>query len=547
MKTLLTKINNFFHVGFSRDKTASPISSIVSASLGLLFGFVLLLVFSPGNFGKGVQSLLTAGLTNIPKLLYGTSILLINGLAISVAYKCGLFNIGCSGQFTVGALFSLMFAHGLDAPWYVCLLMGVVGGGLMGSIVGFLKAYFNVNEVISSIMLNYIGLFVTNLIFTNMFNLRSNESMGQTIPLSKYHPGSIIPHLDARGYLSLTIIIAVIAAIIVFIVLNKTTTGYELKGVGFNRNAAKYAGINNRKNIILAMVISGGLAGLAGGCQYLSGIFQYNVQDVILADGFNGISVAFLANCNPIGCIFSALFIYYVTMAQSTLQIYGYSTELVTIIIGSIIYLSAFALIIKNIVVSQDYRTRIRSSFIDRHYKIYLFFNGKYKSNLNTYLSSITEPDKKEVKKAKELDSYYQNSKITFINTNYYANKNTLNTKCEVKAKENYDLMYSSILYLSKLEKESKKASITLDLKKIYIEESFIKNYENISIKNDSETESKKIHKLVDELVDLVNAHYKNISKEIVSQKKIETEKLKEEHKVTIDKALTSLKKGEAI
>ncbi len=113
--------------------------------------------------------------------------------------------------------------------------------------------------------------------------------------------------------------------------------------------------------------------------------------------------------------------------------------------------------------------------------------------------------------------------------------------------KENYDLMYSSILYLSKLEKESKKASITLDLKKIYIEESFIKNYENISIKNDSETESKKIHKLVDELVDLVNAHYKNISKEIVSQKKIETEKLKEEHKVTIDKALTSLKKGEAI
>ena len=176
-----------------------------------------------------------------------------------------------------------------------------------------------------------------------------------------------------------------------------------------------------------------------------------------------------------------------------------------------------------------------------------MFFNGKYKSNLNTYLSSITEPDKKEVKKAKELDSYYQNSKITFINTNYYANKNTLNTKCEVKAKENYDLMYSSILYLSKLEKESKKASITLDLKKIYIEESFIKNYENISIKNDSETESKKIHKLVDELVDLVNAHYKNISKEIVSQKKIETEKLKEEHKVTIDKALTSLKKGEAI
>lgn len=547
MNTFLIKIKNFFHVGLTKEKTASPISSVLSACLGLLFGFILLFIFSPENCIKGLGSLLTAGFTNVPKLLYGTSILLINGLAISVAYKCGLFNIGCSGQFTVGALFSLLFAHGLDAPWYVCLLMGIVGGALMGSLVGLLKAFFNVNEVISSIMLNYIGLFITNLIFTNMFDLRSTESMGQTISLSTYHKGSIIPHLDARGYLSLAIVIALVVAIIIHIILNKTTIGYELKGVGFNRDAAKYAGINNRRNIILAMVISGGLAGLAGGCQYLSGIFQYKVQDIILADGFNGISVAFLANCNPIGCIFSALFIYYITMAQSTLQIYGYSTEIVTIIIGAIIYLSAFALIIKNIVLSKDYRTRIKASFVDRHYKLYLLFNGKYNENLKTYLSSSKEVDKKEVKKAKELDSYYQNSKITFINTNYFANENTIITKSEFAIKANYDLMYKSFLYISSLENESKNTSIALNTNLLYVDEELLKNYKNITIKNNSKEDSNAIKKLTKELFCLVNKHYKDVSKQISIKKKIEIQKLKDEHKATINGALSSLKKGEAI
>jgi len=266
-----------------------------------------------------------------------------------------------------------------------------------------------------------------------------------------------------------------------------------------------------------------------------------------LADGFNGISVAFLANCNPIGCIFSALFIYYITMAQSTLQIYGYSTEIVTIIIGAIIYLSAFALIIKNIVLSKDYRTRIKTSFIDRHYRLYLLFNGKYNKNLKTYLSSIKEVDKKEIKKAKELDSYYQNSKITFINTNYFANENTIITKSELAIKTNYDLMYKSFLYISSLENGSKNASVALDTNSLYIDEDLLKNYKNTIIKNNSKDDVNTIKKLTKELFRLVNKHYKDVSKQISIKKKMEIQKLKDEHKATINDALSSLKKGEAI
>ncbi len=653
MKSFFVKTDNFLRNCFKKSSISPLLASVISALIGLLFGFILLLIFNPSNAFNGFGLLLTSGFQNFPKLLYGSSILLLNGLAISVAYKCGLFNIGCSGQFTIGALFALMFAHGLDAPWYVCLFMAIIGGALMGGIVGLLKAYFNVNEVISSIMLNYIGLFITNLIFTNMFDLKATNSMGSTISLGTYHEGSIIPHLDTRGYLSLSIVIAFVVAIIVFIVLNKTNLGYELKGVGFNRDATRCAGISKNKNIVLAMVISGAIAGLAGGCQYLSGIFQYKVVDNVLADGFNGISVAFLANTNPLGCILSALFIYSVTMAQATLQVYDYSTEIVTIIIGSVIYLSAFSLIILKILTNRNYRTGIITSQQDKKYKVYLKFKGRYKFNTNNYIdealsgctydlstksgeksalldlkrinndkAEIINRDaddslnylnsfketilsegkiivigdrlylpkedqalynnmtfdnediktkkldsfikstkiavkkysknninsiKSEYKKSQELDSFYETSKIMFINTTYHADADAILDKRdrEVEAVE-FNREKSNLYISSILSKVKKEGAFTVDINKIYLPDEE-KNSLTKTTFTTEDIKSKTIKTFMSNIIKSTNNYAKNLKAEMKNNSKEQVDSITKDYKHNLSESLQKLERGEAL
>lgn len=474
MKSFLLKTEVFFNRLFKKESLSSPLSSIISAIFGLLFGFILLIIFNPSQALPGFLSLLTAGLQNVNRLLYGSSILVMTGLSLGIAFKCGLFNIGCSGQFTFGALFALLAAHNLDMPWYVCLIFGVFGGALIATVVGLLKSFFNVNEVISSIMLNYIALFITNTVFSNIFDLSKPNSMGSTPTLSTDHAGSILPHLDYRGYLSISILIAVICVFIFYIIIQKTTTGYELKGVGFNRNAAKYAGINNKKNIILAMAIAGGIAGLAGACQYTSGVFQYKVVNVVLADGFNGISVAFLANCHPIGILFSAVFIYYVTMATASLQVYGYSTEIVNIIVGSIIYLSAFSLIIKKIIDSRSYRTIIQTSVLDKKFRLLLLFKGKYHYNEQELLkrNESEKIDKYELKEAKELDKFYQKSRLMFAASEYLCGKETLEDSILHQIENNKISSINSRFYLANLENELKKnKKCKVEIKYLYLPE----------------------------------------------------------------------------
>ncbi len=283
--------------------------------------------------------------------------LIMTGLSVAFAFMTGLFNIGAAGQFTVGVFGALVFAILLKCPWYVCILAAIVFGAVWGAIPGFFKAYFNVNEVITSIMFNWIGLYAVNTImFGGGKSPMYFQQQNKTYMLDTASPGSKIPDLSGLGAnyfvqpASIAIFLAILIAVILWIMVNKTTFGYELKACGHSKTAAKYAGINEKRNIILSMTIAGALAGLGGALYCLSGTVQWEPQasTALPAVGFNGISVALLASSHPIGSVFSALFISHITSGGSKMNTSLFPKEIANIISGVIIYLCAFMMLFRN-------------------------------------------------------------------------------------------------------------------------------------------------------------------------------------------------------
>ena len=344
----------------------SVLSSVISILVGLLFGLLLLIIVNPAQAFPKFGEMLTAGVSSAPKfakVLYQAAPLIMTGLSVAFAFKTGLFNIGASGQYTVGAFCALACGIIFQMPWWVCLLASVVAGAVWGFFPGLFKSLFNVNEVITSIMFNWIGMMAVNLLCMNLMkgglNIMlptawvSSPIKDRTAALSYANPNAMIPKMGLdklfnSNFMNISIFIAIIVAVIMWVILNRTTFGYELKACGFNKNASIYAGINAKRNIVLSMVIAGALAGLGGGIYYLAGTAEYTIQKVLLSMGFNGISVALLATSNPIGTIFSALFISYIQVGGESLQPV-FAKEMIDIIIAVIIYLSAFALLTKTI------------------------------------------------------------------------------------------------------------------------------------------------------------------------------------------------------
>lgn len=334
------------------------LSSLTAIIIGLLFGFIILLVSNSGQALDGFKIILkggfSGGLKGLGDTLYFATPLIMTGLSVGFAFKTGLFNIGAPGQFVMGSFFAvyvgIMFPGMGSLQWAVALLAGIIGGGLWGLIPGLLKAYKNVNEVIASIMMNYIGMYMVNMLVKNsprLFDTLRNQS--------KYpHPNAIIPKMGMNtlfpgSSVNGGIIIALIAVIIIQIVLNKTTFGYELKSVGHNRFASKYAGINENRSIVLSMVISGALAGLGGALLLLAGAGKHiEVLDILPVEGFNGIPVALLGMSHPVGVFFSALFIAHLGRGGFYIQRLNFVPEVITMITASIVYFSAFALVVKS-------------------------------------------------------------------------------------------------------------------------------------------------------------------------------------------------------
>lgn len=370
---------------FKKDGVKSVLASLISILVGLIVGAIA--VFLVGIFkdtigvkgawegvriifagilstGRNAIGSLTWGYNavNLGDMLFRATPLIMAGLSVSVAFKTGLFNIGAPGQYLMGTMTSLAIALSIPSDkvptwiiWIIAFLAAMVAGALWGAIPGFVKAVFNINEVIACIMTNWIAAnlvtwFFDGSVFCNQVEAGKTGYIYKTsyngvatvkLGLDKVFKGS-----QVNG----GIIIAIVIAIIVYVMMNKTTLGYQLKACGANRHAAKYAGIKDKRNIILSMGIAGALASAGGALYFLSGNteFFWSTYQSLPATGFNGIPVALLALNNPIGVIFSGIFMAMLsTVGMQLTNLTAYNEYITDVIIGVIVYLSAFALFIR--------------------------------------------------------------------------------------------------------------------------------------------------------------------------------------------------------
>ena len=353
-------------IGFS-----SFSSALMAILLGLIVGFIVMLAAKPGSALAGFQNIVFGGFRRIGDVFYFATPILMTGLAVGFAFKMGLFNIGASGQYTMGMFFALYVGFMWDLPssihWIVAVLAGMVGGMLWGLAPGFFKAILNVNEVITSIMFNYIGMYLVDMwIQGSSVMYVSNKTRTNYLPADVQIPSLGIPGSNVN----LGIILAILIAIILYIVLQKTTFGYELKATGFNKHASEYAGMKGKRNLILTMVIAGGLAGLGGAFAILApsaiagSSMTYEPINIIAPNGFNGIAVSLLGSSHPIGIIFSAIFISHIQRGGTLASLVGYKPEIIDVVIAVIIYFSAFAMIM-NTAVANFFKKRVRKNHTD--------------------------------------------------------------------------------------------------------------------------------------------------------------------------------------
>lgn len=380
---------------WKKDSVKSIASSLISIVFGLVIGCILLIIItllptkgtilSFGTAIDGIQ-LIFAGIFNVGKnangdllfgfnsvnfgdMLFRATPLILTGASVAVAFKTGLFNIGAPGQYLVSTATTLILALSIPtsavAPifvWIIAFLGGILAGALWGSVPGIFKAFLNVNEVITCIMMNWIAANVVTMLFdktTGPFKFLLDPSgtknwayvfktTHNNVATSKMGLDFIFEGSQVNG----GIIIAIVLAILVYIILNKTTFGYQLKACGSNKNAAKYAGINEKTSTIYSMAIAGGLAGAGAALYYLSGNteFAWETYQSLPGVGFNGIPVALLACNNPLGVIFSASFISLLDVNGMQLKyMTPYNEYITSIITAIIVYFSAFSLLFKQV------------------------------------------------------------------------------------------------------------------------------------------------------------------------------------------------------
>ena len=383
---------------WKKESTQKILASLISILIGLAVGAVVVLIVGLFNksislkgawegirlifvgilsTGRDVNGTLTWGFNpaSIGNMLFRATPLVMTGLSVALAFKTGLFNIGAPGQYLMGTLATLFIALSIPAGtlpgWLVWLLAfsgGVLAGMLWGAIPGLVKAFLNINEVLACIMTNWIAANLVTWAFdaSNLKNMVEGTKSGYIykttyglvdgtyvdgagvatakLGLNKLFPGSQI---------NAGILVAILLAVGVYILISKTTLGYELKACGANRHAARYAGIHDKRNIVLSMALSGGLAAAGASLYFLSGNteFFWSTYQSLPAAGFNGIPVALLALNNPIGVIFSAIFMAMLDVVGLQLtNLTAYNEYITNVIIAVIVYLSAFSLAIRMLI-----------------------------------------------------------------------------------------------------------------------------------------------------------------------------------------------------
>lgn len=340
------------------DGFQTLLASLVCILGGILVGYIALLIIEPSGALEAIIAVLKSFFRYPGKLMlkyFGQTLvrtvpLILCALSVLFAYKVGMFNIGVAGQYVAGACGCLYAALAWNMPWYVCLLIGMAAAALLGVISGWLKTQCNVNIVISGIMLNWITLYLTNLILGTV----KSPNSPYTLALQGVNPGALLPKIGLEKFfnneksVTIAIPLAIVMAVVVWVVLNKTRFGYELKATGNNYHAAKYAGMKENQNIILTMLIAGALAGMGAGLLFLTGIEDWETTiSSVPAMGFNGIAVAFLGGLSPLGSILSAFFIQYITTGGGNVDLQVYCSQISSLISSLIIYLCAFVAFFK--------------------------------------------------------------------------------------------------------------------------------------------------------------------------------------------------------
>jgi len=318
---------------------------ILAIFVGLLVGTVFILIAGadPMEAYKALFKAVAGSPRAIGETLTSTTPLIFTGLAVALAFRCGLFNIGVEGQYLVALMASALTGYYLHLPPVIHALVALAAGGLAGmlwaAIVGVLKAYRGVHEVINSIMLNYIALYFTHYLLMYYFREPGNRAAAtpfiqETAKLTK----GLIP----GSRLHTGIFVALLAALFVWFFLWKTPQGYEIRAVGLSPGAAEYAGISVKRNIILAMAISGLMSGLAGAVQTLGVSYKFYEQMGFIGYGFDGIAVALLGRNHPVGVIFGALLFGALGQGSGAMQAAaGVPKTVVWIVQGTVVFFVA--------------------------------------------------------------------------------------------------------------------------------------------------------------------------------------------------------------
>ncbi|WP_163971279.1 ABC transporter permease [Oceanobacillus halotolerans] len=334
------------------NKTFNILVPIISVLIGLIAGALIMLVFGYNPI-SGYAALWQGAFGDLyffGETIRQTTPYILTGLAVAFAFRAGLFNIGAEGQVFVGWVAAVWVGIAFDAPMIIHLPLALIVAGLAGAVWGFipgiLKARLGVHEVIVTIMLNYVALYGANALIRGV--LSDNEDKTEKIAGSASLASDWLQSLTYFSRMHYGILIALFAAIIMWFILERTTIGYELRSVGFNQHASKYAGMNVKRNIVLAMVISAVFAGLAGAMEGLGTYGNMSVNSGFTNLGFDGIAVALLGANTALGVVlaallFGALKVGGLNMPTET----GVPTELVDIIIALIIFFVASSYIIR--------------------------------------------------------------------------------------------------------------------------------------------------------------------------------------------------------
>lgn len=328
--------------------------TIIAIIAGLLIGAVFLMIagISPAvAYGKLFSSIFSKPKYLVWTLVYASP-LIFTGLSVAFSFRTGVFNIGAEGQFVIGGLVACVLGIVLKLPAglhaIVCLVAAAAAGCSWSLIVGVLKVKRGIHEVLSFIMFNWIAFYLSNYVVNLPGIHRDSSEATQDVAASArlLMPEGLRSTLDCSNA-HWGIVLAVIAAVIIWVIIEKTTLGYKLKAVGFNSNGAEYGGIDANKSILTALGISGLLSGLGGAVQVLGmagRLSQFAGQEGF---GFEGITVALIGSSNPIGCIFSGLFYGAMKYGGSKLSIVKAPSEVVDIIMGCIVLLIAIAHVFK--------------------------------------------------------------------------------------------------------------------------------------------------------------------------------------------------------